>query len=602
MRPLRILSSDSVAPQNLLVLAVALFVLGRLVLMSSDPMQGLLPGNDDFMRLQQIRDLLAGQSWFDVSQSRMLSPESGAMHWSRIPDLPVALLILVLSPVLGAPLAESVSITVWPIFLAAGALFLIVSIVRKLDLPALSQACALAFFLAPASLGNFAPGRIDHHGLLIVLTLAGFAALISTNRSARSALLLGVALVMLAATALEGLIYAVVLIGLLGLSWIVVGHRESVRMTIVGAVLFVSAPLAFTLDAPGYLRAASFCDAYSLPHMSALMFGGGLLIGLGVFAGQLIDVRSRFAFGVFVGLATLCLFAIIPPGCFGDPYAALPSSVRDMWLQNVSEAQGLFKVFASDLSLAISRFGFLAVAMVAALVLLLRAGHGSYLPRALLCVALLAMAILSGWQIRGASFGTAFASIAAGGLIGQLLLDWRKERGAPRAAIAFAGVLLLPPANWALVGARLEGQSISNASPAASATCRDPGFYREIGDQPMLTIFGPVDLGTTVLVHTNHNMFAGPYHRNPQGIESIGTVFSGTVPAARTELARLQADHVLFCTNLSETNHYLKPSDQSFAATLNRGETIAWLETVAGAPGQAGEPVLYKIKDPRASD
>lgn len=602
MRPLRILSSDSVAPQNLLVLAVALFVLGRLVLMSPDSMQGLLPGNDDFMRLQQIRDLLAGQSWFDVSQSRMVSPEGGAMHWSRLPDLPVALLILLLSPFLGAPLAESVSVTVWPIFLAAGALYLIAVIVRKLDLPVLSQACALAFFLAPASLGNFAPGRIDHHGLLIVLTLAGFAFMVSTTRSARSALLMGVTLVVLAATALEGLIYAVVLIGLLGISWIVVGHRESVRMTIVGTVLVASAPLTFALDAPGFLRPASYCDAYSVPHMSALMFGGCLLIGLGVFASRLIDVRSRLAFGVAAGLATLCLFAVVPPGCFGDPYAALPPSVREMWLQNVSEAQGLSKVFASDLSLAISRFGFLAVALIAALVLLLRADPSSRLPRALLCVALVAMAILSAWQIRGASFGTAFASIAAGGLIGQLLLDWRKERGAPRAAIAFAGVLLLPPANWALIGARLEGQSISNAVPAASATCRDPKFYRDIDDGPMLTIFAPVDLGTTILVHTNHNVFAGPYHRNPQGIETIGTVFSGTVPEARTELARLQADHVLFCANLSETNHYLKVSDQSFAAILDRGETIAWLERVAGAPGQAGQPVLYKITDPRASD
>ena len=596
------LAPASITPQNLLVLAVALFVLGRLVLMSADPMRGLLPGNDDFMRLQQIRDLLAGQSWFDVSQSRMLSPEGGAMHWSRLPDLPIALLILLLTPLLGAPLAEATSVTVWPIFLAIGALYLIASIVRKLELPALSQACALAFFLAPASLGNFVPGRIDHHGLLIVLTLAGFAALISANRSARSALILGLVLVMLAATALEGLIYAVVLIGLLGLSWIVVGHLESVRLTIVGFVLALTAPVVFALDAPGILRNMSYCDAYSLPHTTALIAGGGLLCGLGVFASRLIDVRSRFVAGLVAGLATLGVFAVIQPGCLGDPYAAVPMSVKEMWLQNVSEAQSVSRVFASDLSLAISRFGFLAAAVLAAVVLFQRANDTSRLPRALLCVALIAMAALSAWQIRGASFGTAFAAIAAGGLIGQLLLDWRQHRGAPRAAIAFAGVLILPPANWAVLGNRLEGQSVFNSTPVASETCRDPDFYREIDSQTMLTIFAPVDLGTTLLVHTKHNMFAGPYHRNPQGIEMIGIVFSGSATDARAELLRMQADHVLFCPNLAETNHYLKVSELSLAAKLNQGEPIEWLETVAGSAGQTGQPVLYKIADPRPGD
>ncbi|MEL7285710.1 MAG: hypothetical protein AAGJ68_14405, partial [Pseudomonadota bacterium] len=44
-------------------------------------------GPDDLMRLQQVRDLLAGQDWFDVNQHRLLTPEQGDMHWSRLPDI-----------------------------------------------------------------------------------------------------------------------------------------------------------------------------------------------------------------------------------------------------------------------------------------------------------------------------------------------------------------------------------------------------------------------------------------------------------------------------------------------------------------------------------
>ena len=59
---------------------------------------GVMPGNDDMMRLSQVRDLLAGQGWYDVDQSRLITPEGGAMHWSRIPDLFMAAIIVMLTP------------------------------------------------------------------------------------------------------------------------------------------------------------------------------------------------------------------------------------------------------------------------------------------------------------------------------------------------------------------------------------------------------------------------------------------------------------------------------------------------------------------------
>src|SRR5437763_9686188 len=48
---------------------------------------------DDAMRLVQIRDLLAGQNWFDLTQYRLNPPAGVPTHWSRLIDLPIALLI-----------------------------------------------------------------------------------------------------------------------------------------------------------------------------------------------------------------------------------------------------------------------------------------------------------------------------------------------------------------------------------------------------------------------------------------------------------------------------------------------------------------------------
>src|SRR3546814_1753462 len=66
-----------------------------------------LSDTDDAMRMAQVRDLLAGQGWWDLTQYRV-NPASGGvlMHWSRIVDAPLALAILLLKPPLGQTLAE----------------------------------------------------------------------------------------------------------------------------------------------------------------------------------------------------------------------------------------------------------------------------------------------------------------------------------------------------------------------------------------------------------------------------------------------------------------------------------------------------------------
>ncbi len=65
---------------------------------------------DDALRLVQVRDLLAGQSWFDLTQHRIHPPAGVPMHWSRLVDLPIALLLAGLKPLLGTWLAERATI------------------------------------------------------------------------------------------------------------------------------------------------------------------------------------------------------------------------------------------------------------------------------------------------------------------------------------------------------------------------------------------------------------------------------------------------------------------------------------------------------------
>jgi hypothetical protein len=72
------------------------------------------PDGDDVMRLVQVRDLLAGQGWFDLHQYR-LGPDGGTlMHWSRIPDIPIIVLTGLFDLFLPQDMALAWAISVWP--------------------------------------------------------------------------------------------------------------------------------------------------------------------------------------------------------------------------------------------------------------------------------------------------------------------------------------------------------------------------------------------------------------------------------------------------------------------------------------------------------
>src|ERR1700679_1153074 len=75
----------------------------------------VLPDGDDYMRLQQVRDLLGGQSWFDLHQYRYVPPVGAPMHWSRLVDIPIATLILLFRPFTGQLVAERLAEVIVPL-------------------------------------------------------------------------------------------------------------------------------------------------------------------------------------------------------------------------------------------------------------------------------------------------------------------------------------------------------------------------------------------------------------------------------------------------------------------------------------------------------
>ena len=61
----------------------------------------ILADTDDNLRLAQVKAWLAGQSWYDLRQYKLNPPEGANIHWSRLPDLPIAALMLLFKPFFG---------------------------------------------------------------------------------------------------------------------------------------------------------------------------------------------------------------------------------------------------------------------------------------------------------------------------------------------------------------------------------------------------------------------------------------------------------------------------------------------------------------------
>jgi len=101
------------------LLAVAHFGFGRMPAFHA-ALALMLPDNDDAMRLVTVRDLIAGQAWFDPVQHRMRPLEGAAMHWSRFVDAPIAGLILGLRAWWEPAMAERIAVAVWPLLVLAG--------------------------------------------------------------------------------------------------------------------------------------------------------------------------------------------------------------------------------------------------------------------------------------------------------------------------------------------------------------------------------------------------------------------------------------------------------------------------------------------------
>lgn len=535
-----------------------------------------LGDTDDNMRIMQVRALLAGQDWYDLRQHRLNPPYGADIHWSRLVDLPIAGLKLLLAPLVGGLAAEKSAVAVAPLLPMGVAMAALAVVVRRLVAPPAFLLAVAVLLCAHSARGMWSPLRIDHHGWQLAMLALALAALTDPKR-ARGGALLGAATAASLAIGLEMLLYLAVAGGVTVLMW-VRDPGQTRRLAAYGASLAGGCSAAFLIFASNANR-TPVCDALSPVWLSALVAAGALGVVLAL--APLSRWPMRLAAAAVAGILLAGAFALAWPHCLGRLEGASPELER-LWLGNVREARPLY-THGLQTSLAVAA---LPVAGLAGYALMLWRSRGDstrlILWAALAVPALLAASLLL-WQSRA---GPAAQLLAVPGAtaIGWLAIPWLLgSRSLLVRVVGTVGAFMLVSGLLAQQAARLVPQPARPGMQrvnTANATCPSLGALRPVAQVPRGHVLTFVDLGPRLITVTHHDAVAGPYHRNAADIIDVQRAFRGSAEEARRTIERRRVDYVLICPGLSESTIYAAQAKRGFYMQLSRGQVPAWLTPV----------------------
>jgi hypothetical protein len=549
---------------------------------------------DDVMRLVEVRDLINGQGWFDLHQYR-LDPPGVLMHWSRVVDLPLAVSIVLLKPLIGTHAAESVTVFLWPLLLFAGAIALVVAIARQMSNgSAICQisAAVLAVLALPA-LAHFRPGAIDHHNAQIDLLLALILFAQQIERSAIKAALAGVAASLSLAIGVEMLpAVAVICIAVAGLFiWRGAPVARQVA-AFAGALTASSLALALAL-LPLRELASPVCDAWGGPLL-LLTVGGGL--GLMVMAGAdryyaALWLRAATAAGSAVALsgAFVWLFA----GCLTSPYAQLDPLVVSLWLDQVQETISLARMLRLSPAMVLGFYAFPSITLGVAAAALIRTNPAERFCWVVGIATLAALFTISIWEMRGAGGAAIVAApmFAAGAAV--LWPSFAIGRNLALLAFAVSPLVFatLGPALKPLIHSIIEPEKM-NFIPEA-ARCQSLSVVAPLRDLPKGRVMATIDLGPAILAETGHEIFAAPYHRNNDGNLAMLKLMVAQPASAEQMLRDLHVDYVVVCRT-DPNLKIIERAPEGMEARLTRGDAPDFLERIDAA--SAGNITTWRVR------
>lgn len=541
---------------------------------------------DDALRMQQVRDLLNGQGWFDLHQYRIAPPDGVAMHWTRIVDVPLAAIILIFRPLIGQTQAEIMAIVMVPLLTLAAAMLLSARLAaRQFGTLAGVIAAQMVVAAIPASI-RMMPLVIDHHGWQFVLALVALNGMASRGQRLGGSVA-GLALALALAISLESLPLAIIFAGVCTLR-LLRGQHEWLNAYITS--LGLATAVLFLLTR-GFSDLADHCDAISPVHVIALLWSAGACALLLPRLRRRPPALSLLMLGL-VGLGAIAIMAMRAPQCVGlDAFAALDPLVKRVWLDSVAEALPVWRqvLLVSATMVLLPLFGLIACWR------LWRnaqdqASRDWWLDMALMLAGATVVGLL---VTRASAVSCLFATIPAAWQFRAQVKAWQADPLIVRRLVrmVFLVVLLVPGVAIGLAGEAVMRQP---TRPSMAGLCKLPKALPALNRVPETIILSGLDLGPAILVNTPHTVIATAHHRASDAMRDLLVAFLGPDHGARAIMARRGATLVVICPTDGEARLYRRLAPNGFMAHLVTGKAPVWLEPVPLK--QSGGIMMWKVR------
>ncbi|TCD06582.1 hypothetical protein EYB45_02400 [Erythrobacteraceae bacterium CFH 75059] len=535
---------------------------------------------DDALRMVQVRDLLSGQAWFDLRQTRIVGLGDGPMHWSRLVDLPLAASVAGLTPLLGAGGAERMAATLVPLLLLFATMAIAARIASQFLDTAAAVAAAIALAAMPIVFLQFGPLRIDHHGWQALLLLAATWAL-SWRNAARGAFAAGAAMAAGTSISLELLPMAAVVGAVFACRWMC-SRRDGAHLLAYLQTLAAGLVLLFLLTR-GVADLAPHCDAIAPPHLalfSVVALGVGVVVRL-----KHLALAGQVGALALTAAAAGAVFAAAAPQCVGSPFGQLDPLVHRYWYLNVKEGMPLWEQPAKFVLLALPPviLGIAGCAMLAARSRdWLRRWWSEYL-------FVLVMATVAGLLTsRSILYASVLAAVPVGWLASRAFLAAAEiKRPVPKlACTAVVPLILLPALPVAMAEPVLAASNQQHQNrEELEKGCDVTAIAATLNRLPPGMVLAQIDLGPHVLAHTRHDVMATGHHRGDAGMHAVIRTFTDPGSEGASRLATTGAHYVLACMPMTEMQIYLTNGHaDSLAAMVHHSRTPPGWERVDVAP------------------
>ncbi len=532
---------------------------------------------DDQLRMVQLRDWLAGQSWFDTTQYRIGQPDSQPMHWSRWIELPLALVFLLLRPLIGGAGAETAAMVIVPLLTLGIAMWLVAKISEQVFERKIAILAAALTATAVPIVAQLRPMRVDHHGWQIVLALAALWTLFWPDKR-KGGLALGAALALWLSISLEGLPVSAAFVVLLVWRW-VFQTEEGIRLFWTLLSFLISSFILYLATQGSFDGAINYCDAISPAHLWACTAAAAVILPAIRFLPPNIGLRiGSLAIAALAALAVLYASA---PQCIGGAFNTMDPLVREYWLVNVLEG---LPIWYQKWTTMVSLLGGSIVVGLGSLIYILRS-QPDQIDRSKLFIlgyAFLWALLLSVFVQRATAVAAAFALPFMAWAVHHAFIRARRvKRPVTRILATAAIVFLIMPGPLAVAlfnGVTGEGDMVEANS--SNTTCEADGSLARLNSLPPSNLITPFDFGPRILLLTPHNVLATSHHRNDQAMADQIRIFTSGPDVARQILDAHEIRYIVVCEDEAELQIYARKQPEGLWAQLIKGQKPDWLQPV----------------------